>query len=146
MKKISVVLVLAGIGYLAWTLLGAESDAARCYKEFADAWAHQRLDDALALTAVGSPARRLVEERIERKRRALPAGMTYGIAGLAFNVISEREAEDGRTVTLRAEQTTRVTGAGQESAFGRPVLADHEVTLTAEGSRWKVISFEEKVR
>ncbi len=146
MKKLSVVLVLAGVGYLAWTLLGTESDAARSYREFAQAWAQDRLEDALELTAEGSEARRMVESRIDQKKHGLPTGITYAITGLSFNVIAEKAADSGSVVTLRAEQTTRVTGAGQESAFGRPVLADHEVTLKAEGSRWRVVAFKETVR
>lgn len=145
MKQLSVVIVLAGIGYLAWTLLGAESDAVRCYKEFAEAWADQRFDAALELTAEGSEARRMVASRIAREqRKGTSTGVTYGVTGLAFDVTSERTAGDGRTVSLRAQQTTRITGAGQEPAFGRPVLAEHEVELRAEGTAWKVMSFQER--
>ncbi len=146
MKKMSVVLVLAGVGYLAWTLLGAESDAARSYSEFAHAWAEERLDDALEMTAEGSEARRMVESRIDRQKSGPPTGITYAVTGVSFNVISEKALGEGGTVILRAEQTVRITGAGQESAFGRPVLADHEVTLKAEGTRWRVIAFKETVR
>ncbi len=146
MKKTPVTLVLAAIGYLAWALLAAESDAALCYREFAGAWEQGRLDEALSLTAEGSEARRMVESRIDRKRRGLPAGIADSPSGVAFDVVSERAIDGGRTVILRARQPTLVAGAGEEPAPERSPLAEHEVTLTIEGARWKVASFEETMR
>src|SRR5262245_37207326 len=144
MRKYLALTAVALLALVAWNHLRPESGARKAYSDFASAWAYQNLEAARGLTAEGSPAQHMVDSRIELMRRGAFSGATLGINGLSHSVLSQSDDDGGRTVTLRVQQKINVSGMGQESAFGRPAFDEQIVTLKADGSSWKVFSFEEK--
>jgi hypothetical protein len=141
MKKLLALVVLSVVGYVAWTHFAVESPAVTAYRAFARAWAYEDFGAARGLTLEGSPARKMVDARLDLKKRGGVTGATYSINGLRFSILSERITDGGRTTTLTARQTIRVSGMGVESAFGRPATDEHLVTLKSDGGTWKVTEF-----
>lgn len=140
-------LALTAVGLLAlvaWNHLRPESGARKAYSDFARAWAYQNLDTARGLTAEGSPARQMVDARINLMKRGVYPGGTLGINGLSHSILSELDEDGGRTITLKVQQRVSLSGMGEESATVRPSFDEQIVTLKADGVTWKVFSFEER--
>jgi hypothetical protein len=138
---------LTAVGLLAIAAIShmrPESGARKTYSEFARAWAYQNLEAARTLTVEGSPARRMVDSRIDLRKRGAFPGSTLGINGLSHSVLSQFDEDGGRTITLRVQQKINLSGMGEESAMGRPSFDEQIVTLKAEGESWKVFAFEER--
>jgi hypothetical protein len=144
MKKLIVLVALVGAGFLAWQKFSRESEAVKAYRDFAEAYAYNRLDQAKEMTVKGSSACRDIERKIDLHNKVGFAGMTYGITSMSFNVLDEQESEGGKTIKLKVQQTRRITGGGMESAMGHPVVDEHDVTLKADGASWKIASFAER--
>lgn len=144
MKKLLALVAISVVGYFSWTHFAADSPAVTTYRAFARAWAYQDYDAARDLTLDGSPARKMVDARIDLRKKGGFPGATMSINALSYSILSEIASDGGRLVTLRAQQSIRVSGMGGESAFGRPGLDEHVVTLEAKGATWKVTSFSEK--
>jgi hypothetical protein len=144
MKKLLVLVVLSVVGYVTWTRFAVESPAVTAYREFARAWAYEDFDAARGLTLEESPARKMVDARLDLKKRGGMTGATYSIDGLRLSILSERVTDGGRTTALTARQMIRVSGMGVESAFGRPATDEHAVTLKSDGGTWKVTEFTSK--
>jgi hypothetical protein len=129
---------IAGAACLTISRLLHESDAYKAHKEFARAWTYGNLDEALEMTTEGGAARRIVKERKARRFGPGP-GATYAVTGIAYALKSETKLDGGAGVSLRVEQPVRVTGDGMESAFGRPVVHDHEARRRRRraSGRWR---------
>jgi len=144
MKKLIALAVFSVVGYFAWGHFAADSPAVKTYRAFARAWAYEDLESARDFTLEGSPARELVDTRLDLKKRGAIPGATYSINALAHSILSETTTDGGRTTRLEARQMIRVSGMGGESAFGRPGTDEHVVTLKLDGATWKVAEFSEK--
>jgi hypothetical protein len=141
MKRLLALVTLSAVAYVAWAHFAVESPAVTAYRAFARSWAYENYDAARDMTLEGSPARKMVDARLDLKKRGGTTGATYSINGLTLSIISERVTDGGRTTTLAARQTIRVSGMGVESAFGRPATDEHLVTLKSDGGTWKVTEF-----
>ena len=134
-----IVLVLAGVlGWYAYGKYFADSGPVGAYKEFAQAWANGRADQAKDLAAGPSAERTLVEKSL------------YNLMGVAVNHVHgvdfsiESELPRGSSVVITAVQTVAYDPPGVTSALGGAAKANvrqtAEMTETEDG--WKVISFE----
>src|SRR5262249_35835362 len=143
-KKLLALALVVGSCWLAWSRWSHESEAVKAYRDFAHAWAYMNYETARDLTLDGSAARKMVDDRIDLIKKAGGMGATFGINSLSHRILEEKVADGGKTVTLKAQQSIRVSGMGQESAFGRPATDEHVVTLKKDGATWKVAIFQER--
>jgi hypothetical protein len=144
MRKLFVLAALVGIGLLAWRSFGPESGARKAYAEFARAWAFGNYESARDLTLEGSPARKMVDDRLDLRKKGGFPGATFSINALSHSILAETASDGGTAVTLKVQQTIRVSGMGEESAFGRPAYDEQDVVMRASGAAWKVASFDER--
>jgi hypothetical protein len=148
MKKLIIVVVLAGGGFAAYRLAFAESPAYQAYEKFADAMLHDRWDEARDVAA-GESVTRLIDYA-----KAEPGFLGHECYRLLRGVIhmgptrkveSETESADGKEVTLRVIQEER-RGSPTMAPFGPPTVRhkqDAVVVSTPDG--WRVKEFKEEV-
>lgn len=143
MKKLVIVALIVAAAFLAYRVMFAKSAAFETYQQFAELMAYGQTGEAIALCAPGSQAANELKLAAARKKMRRGTGATYSITGISYSVQDERR--QGDEVTLTVNQTVRVSGGGQESAFGRPVLHEQRVTLKETGSGWRISEFDDEI-
>jgi hypothetical protein len=142
-KKLLIIAAIVAAAVIGFMLVTAKSEAYEVYEEFAEAITYQDFATALERTEPGSQARYEVLARQHRPRFAMMG--TYSVVGTSYDLQSEAESGDGTSVDIRADQTVRINGGGQESAFGRPVLHRHTAKVALTGDGWKVVMFHDEI-
>jgi len=137
-----IVLVLAGaLGWWAYGKYFRDSEPVHAYKQFAEAWANGRPDQAAGLTAGPSASRAILEKSLYNLM-GVPVQHVHGV-GFAI----ESEQPRGSSVIISAVQTVAYDPPGTTSALGGAAKADVrqtvEMTLTPDG--WKVVAFEPRL-
>jgi hypothetical protein len=138
-----IALVLAGaLGWYAYGKYFRDSEPVRAYKQFAEAWATGRADQAAHLTAGPSVDRAIIEKSLY----SLMGVPVQGVHGVGFSVESERPR--GSSVVITAVQTVAYDPPGSSSALGGAAKAEvwQTVEMTPTPDGWKVISFEPVLR
>lgn len=139
MKKLLVLLVLAGAGYLAYhqATLPGPTDA---YEKFADAWARGHHEEALKF-AKGDA----VASALERKPLAglMNASTMEAFRGTRYTILSTSELQDG-DLLIQANQTIAFDPPGAATATSGAMYAAfrHSATVRKTPAGWKVVSFD----
>jgi hypothetical protein len=138
LKRIVVLLLLAGVGYTVYRVL-ARAGPVRAYEKFADAWA--RGDDEIALRhAEGDAMRRTLRSHSIRGLLFHPMEAFHGTRYAIDSVTSSPEGD----VVIAAKQTIGFDPPGVTSAVGGAMFAvfRHQATLHKTSEGWKITAFE----
>jgi len=137
LKRIVVLLLLAGVGYTVYRVL-ARAGPVRAYEKFADAWA--RGDDDIALRHTeGEPMRRTLRSHSIRGLLFPPMDAFHGAS---YTIESVTSSPGGGRV-IAAKQTVYYDPPGITSAVGGAMFAvfQHTATLHRASDGWKVAAF-----
>lgn len=143
MKKLVIVALIVAAALFGYRVMFAKSAAFETYQQFAELMAYGQTDEAIALCASGSQADDELKLAAARKKMRRGTGMTYSITGISYSLRSE--SREGDEVTLDVHQTVRISGGGQESAFGRPVVHRQRVSLKETAAGWRVSEFDDEI-
>jgi uncharacterized protein (UPF0333 family) len=140
LKKLVILLVLAGAGYFGYKTFIGKSAAFQTYQKFADAMAWARSDEAKKYMVDVS----VVDDPGDANHRIIAGDTPVDyIHGTNYEVESETKNADG-TVTLKVKQTIFFDPPGTTSGIGGALMAIFRQTAvmrkTSEG--WKVSEFD----
>ncbi len=143
MKYSSLIFMLFFGGLLPAAPLWAEtgtattdSVAVQVYKQFANAFITGKFDKARAVSAADAAA------VVDRKEDLVKKGeKIVPVMEPMFMIVSEEASDGGDRVDIHAVQV--VQPATGEGMFQPPSLHRQYVTMTRQGSRWRVISFKD---
>ena len=138
MKKLLLLLVVAGVGYIAYNAWSARNAPFEVFKKFADEVARGRLD--LARQYADGEIGTMKEGERFRSAGWTPVEMLHGIR---YTLNSQRRSADGNEVTLDVTQRVAFDPPGAMSAMGGSMRASFKQTAVVREtpSGWKVGSF-----
>jgi hypothetical protein len=138
-KKLLVVLVLAGAGYLAYRYV-TRAQQVGCYEKLADAWAHGRTDEALVFTDGDEAGRSLKRHPLTS---LVDGHMIDAWRGIGYTIESASRSDDG-DVAIEAKQTIAFDPPGATTGIGGAMLMSfhHSARLHKTTQGWKVVAFE----
>ena len=139
MKRLFVLVLLAGGAYLGWQKFSGAGPA-KAFDQFAEAWARGRTDDAMKL-AEGDGVKRTLERK-NFVQVICPPWSVDAWHGFSTSVNSSSKNADG-DVELDVEQTIAFDPPGATTGIGGAVVGKfhHVATLRKTPDGWKVIAF-----
>jgi hypothetical protein len=138
LKKVLLVVLLAGGGYFAYRYLVVDAPVRAC-REFLRAWGKEDGPAAVAMTE-GEPAKTAVETHILRGVCQAPMEALGG----SRTALESRSAGPDGAVVLTMGQVVAFDPPGQTSGFASSVAASfrHVVTMKKTAAGWRVVAFE----
>ncbi len=139
MKKLVILLVVAGAAYLGYRFFIGKSAAYQTYEKFAEALAWGRTEEALQYADES-----VLEDMGDAEHRAVAGDMPVEhIHATDYQIESETKSADGN-VNLRVKQILYFDPPGVTSAIGGAVAAifRQNAVLQKTGGTWKVIEFD----
>jgi hypothetical protein len=140
LKKIVILLILAGAGYFGYKTFIGKSAASQAYLKFADALVWGRSDEAKKYAVDES----VVEDPGDANHRSFAGDTPVDyIHGTNYQIESETKNADG-TITLKVKQNVFFDPPGTTSAIGGALVAIFRQTAVMQktSTGWKVSEFD----
>jgi hypothetical protein len=137
-KKVFLLLILAGAGYLAYRHF-SQAGPIKAYESFADNWVRSYNDQALKFA---DPAAMKTIPAEKSREYLLHSQLIDAYHGVRYSIQDLKEENGG--VVLEAQQVLSYDPPGVTSALFGGMVASfrHVVTLKKTAEGWRVVSFE----